>query len=280
MAQRIDPKTGLPLPSGPLANSKSSSTFHISVAQVGKPMAGPPAGLSGSDLKAAASQYVQQHLASLGAGAAAHLGALYDVPGTAPAVPAAGPYGSQQQKHQQQQHKQRRTGGGVIGLARVSSGDAPLIHHPSGVTGAAAGRDNDSALSLGAPMGGAHQQHAHHHNPGFSYGLGRASIGDDLAASGAGTPMMMFAVPNFGAGAAAGMGMGMGALGVCGGGPGSPLRSSSGGADDTKHVPEGRRAWREVEVCEEGDECFDEGRMSEDLEEMLQSMQVRKMLCR
>jgi hypothetical protein len=69
MAQRIDPKTGMPLPSGPIAGGGSKGGFTLSVAQVGKPMSAPPPGLEGADLKAAASQYVAQHLASLGAGA-------------------------------------------------------------------------------------------------------------------------------------------------------------------------------------------------------------------
>lgn len=38
MAQRIDPKTGLALPSGPIPGAKGSGSFTISVAAVAKPM--------------------------------------------------------------------------------------------------------------------------------------------------------------------------------------------------------------------------------------------------
>ncbi|KAI8470874.1 MAG: hypothetical protein J3K34DRAFT_521052 [Monoraphidium minutum] len=245
MAQRIDPKTGLPLPSGPLANNKGAGTFHISVAQVGKPMTGPPPGLVGTDLKAAASQYVQQHLASLGASCGS----------PPPAPPGAAP---------------RRTGGAAPrGVGRLSSGDSPLML-PPGVGGAApgggAGGGGGSALSLGA----SHEQPHCGLDGGMGLGVGLGLAGMGLpdfglcGHGGAGLPGVppMFGLPAFGLCGPSGMGVKLD--------PGSPQPCSSGAPDDTAaHHGRPRGGWGGRGG---GDDGCGGGDMSEDLEEMFQGM--------
>jgi hypothetical protein len=193
MAQRIDPKTGLPLPSGPIAAGASKGGFHLSVAQVGKPMTGPPPGLEGSDLKAAASQYVSQHLASLGGGSAA--AATEDRLGCAPSE--------------------------VGGVARFRSEELALI--PSGLGGSGGGGDDDSALSGGASLGAG----------GVGSLCFDAAAAAGLAAGAVAMPLAlpsMFGMPAFGV---TGGGWGGGAAALAPGSPSVARPSGSGGAADT-----------------------------------------------